>query len=279
MVDMTRKWIVKQLLLGEFSSARDVWRKAPWVGLKVSVLAYALNLAAHFLIYGFGLLPYDLGAALVLATLLTPPITFILAVGAYLAVGLAIHDLGVSRAELERLSRTDMLSGLANRRAFQEAFDECGRDKTLAVFDIDCFKKINDTHGHSAGDVVIAEVARVLAAVFGEQNVCARIGGEEFAVFSSDMSMSKFAALCEMARIRISAMRIDAETGKLTVSVSGGIAQALPDETFGQAFTRADKALYAAKSGGRNRIAHSYDADEQAFDAEQAKPVARSAAA
>ena len=274
MVDMTRKWIVRQLLLGEFSSYRDVWHKSPWVGLKVSALAYAFNLAAHFLIYGLGLLPYDLGAALVLATLLTPPITFILATGAYLVVGFAIHDLGVSRAELERLSRTDMLSGLANRRAFQETFDQCRRDKILAVFDIDCFKKVNDTHGHSAGDAVIAEVASTLAAVFGKQGVCARIGGEEFAVFSSDMSFSEFAALCEMARIRIAAMRIDAETGKLVVSVSGGIARALPDETFGLTFTRADKALYAAKSGGRNRIVHSCDADEQALDVEQANSAA-----
>ncbi|MEM5474358.1 GGDEF domain-containing protein [Hoeflea sp. AS60] len=279
MVGATRKWIVKQLLLGEFSSERDVWRKAPWVGLKVSMLAYALNLAAHFLIYGFGLLPYDLGAALVLATLLTPPITFILAVGAYLAVGLAIHDLGVSSAELERLSRTDMLSGLANRRAFQQTFDECLSDKTLAVFDIDCFKKINDTHGHSAGDAVIAEVARTLSAVFGEQGECARIGGEEFAVFSSDVSFSEFAELCEMARIRIAAMRIDSEMRKLSVSVSGGVARALPGETFGLVFTRADKALYAAKTGGRNRIVHFGDADGQVIEAENAKPAALTTAA
>ena len=279
MVGATRKWILKQLFLGEFHSYRDVCRKSVWVGIKVSVLAYGLNLAAHLLIYGLGLLPYGLGDALVLATLLTPPITFILAVTAYIAVGFAIHDLGVSRNELDRLSRTDMLSGLANRRAFQEAFDACRREKMLVVFDIDRFKIINDSHGHSAGDAVIIAVANMLATVFGKRCLCARIGGEEFAIFGSDMPFPEFAALCEMARIKISRMRIDAETGKLAVSVSGGIARAMPDQQFGTVFSRADKALYSAKSGGRDRIVFAFQADEPACEGEPARAATKTAAA
>ncbi|MBU4530011.1 MAG: GGDEF domain-containing protein [Hoeflea sp.] len=280
MVGVTRNWIVKQLMLGEFRSYRDVCRKSVWVGVKVSLLAYCLNLAAHFLIHGLGLLPYSLGEALIVATLLTPPITFILAVGSYMAVGFAIHDLGVSRAELERLSRTDMLSGLANRRAFQDAFDKCELDKTLVVFDIDRFKTINDTHGHSSGDAAIAEVATILSAVFGERCLCARIGGEEFAVFSSDIAFAEFAALAEIARVRISRLQISADAGAFGITVSGGIARARAEQKFGESFSRADKALYAAKAAGRDRISVSYPTDDHACDAEPADlPVAKTHAA
>lgn len=262
MVGVIRNWIVKQLLLGEFSSYGDVCRKSVLVGLKAAALAYGLNLGSHFLLYGFGMLPYELGSAVVIATVLTPPITFILASVSYVAVGFAIHDLGVSRAELQRLSRTDMLSGLANRRAFLEQFDSCDREKFLIVIDIDRFKRVNDRYGHSVGDQVIVKVADMLSEVFGESGVCARIGGEEFAAFSADLSFSEFAALGELARIRIAGMRIDAEPGDLSVTVSGGIARALPEQKFGEAFSRADKALYAAKTGGRDRIVLSYETGE-----------------
>jgi len=279
MVGVTRNWIVRQLMLGEFGSYREVCRKSVWVALKVSVLAYGLNLGAHFLMYGFGLLPYSLGAALIVATLLTPPITFILSVTAYLAVGFAIHDLGVSRRELERLSRTDMLSGLANRRAFQDAFDACERDKSMVVFDIDSFKAINDGHGHSTGDTAIAEVAKELSAVFGERSLCARIGGEEFAVFSSDVPFAAFAALAETARIRIARLRISADAGDFGLTVSGGVARARAQEKFGESFSNADKALYAAKTGGRNRIALFCPSEDEAARAAPPAPETRTKAA
>lgn len=256
-----REWIINQLLFGEFASYRDVCRKAVWVGCKVSMFAYGLNLVAHFVLYGFDLLPYGLGPALIVATVLTPPITFILSVGAYVAVGFAIHDLGVSRAEFEKLSRTDTLSGLANRRAFVDQFDQCERGKVMLVFDLDRFKSVNDTYGHMAGDEVIVRVAKTLEEVFSERCICSRIGGEEFAVFSPDMPFAEFAALGEIARRRIAAMQIETEDGWFSVTVSGGVARGLPDEQFGAVFSRADKALYSAKSEGRNRIVLSYQAD------------------
>ncbi|WP_052161199.1 GGDEF domain-containing protein [Hoeflea sp. BAL378] len=272
MVGMTRNWIVNQLMLGEFRSYRDVCRKSVLVALKVSVLAYGLNLAAHFLMYGAGLLPYSLREALIVATVLTPPITFIIAVGSYMIVGFAIHDLGVSRAELERLSRTDMLSGLANRRAFQDTVDQCARDKAMVVFDIDRFKTINDTHGHSTGDTAIVAVARILADAFPEPCLCARIGGEEFAVFSADMPFADFAALAEIARVRIAGLRIGAGAAAFGVTVSGGIARGRAEQTFGEIFSRADTALYEAKTGGRNRIVLAPQADRPARDAAAVMP-------
>lgn len=254
MVSAIRRWIVDQLMFGEFASYRDVCRKSVWVAFKVAMVAYGLNLCAHFLLYGFDLLPYRLGLALIIATVLTPPITFIVSVTAYIAVGFAIHELGVSRAEFEKLSRTDMLTGLANRRAFLDQFDHCDRDKAMLVIDIDRFKTVNDTYGHTAGDEVIVKVGHMLAEVFSDRCLCARIGGEEFAVFCWGMSFAEFAALGEVARRRIAGMQIEANDGGFSVTVSGGLVRALPEEQFGDVFFRADKALYAAKTDGRNQI-------------------------
>ena len=261
---MIREWIVRQLLFGEFQSYRDVCRKSVWVSFKVSLLAYGLNLGAHFLLYGFDLLPYGLGSALIIATVLTPPITFIVSVTAYLAVGFAIHDLGVSRAKFEQLSRTDMLTGLANRRAFLDRFERCKREKSMLVFDIDRFKTVNDTYGHTIGDQVIAKVAETLLDVLPGQCTCARIGGEEFAVFCDDMPFAKFAAYCDMARRKVAATWMETPEGRFCVTVSGGLARALPEQDFGEVFSRADEALYAAKTGGRNRLVLSHEASGEA---------------
>lgn len=274
MVSVIRKWIVDQLMFGEFASYRDVCRKSVWVALKVSLVAYGLNLCAHFLLHAFGLMPYSLGSALIIATALTPPITFVVSVAAYIAVGFAIHDLGVSRAEFEKLSRTDMLSGLANRRAFLEQFDGCEGDKAMLVVDLDRFKSVNDTYGHMTGDEVIVKVGKMLATVFNDRCLCARIGGEEFAVFCRDMPFGEFMALGELARRQIAGMRIAAKDGEFSVTVSGGLARALPHEHFGEVFSRADKALYEAKSGGRDRIVICYETGDKTGQPERGRKVA-----
>ncbi|WP_422371052.1 GGDEF domain-containing protein [Hoeflea sp.] len=254
MIAVARNWVVKQLELGEFQSYGDVYRKSLPVALKVSLLAYGINLACHLVMNEFGLLPYDLKAALIVATFLTPPITFVLSVFFYVIFGCAIHDVAVSRARLEQLSHTDMLTGIANRRAFQTEFEASGGEKAMAVFDIDRFKVINDTYGHASGDEAIIRVATVLSSVFPETCACARIGGEEFGVFCPDMPFGEFAACCELARRRIAGETIAAETGPFAITVSGGVASGMPGEGFSQVFSRADKALYEAKAGGRNRI-------------------------
>lgn len=272
MVAMIRDWIVKQLMFGEFSSYRDVSRKSVWVGLKVALVAYSMNVFLHALLYVSGLMPYEqLGDALILATVLTPPIAFAISVAAYIAVGFAIHDLGVSHDELEWLSRTDMLSGLANRRAFLTGFEACEGDRAMAVFDIDRFKGVNDCYGHATGDKVIVEVAGILSTVFGERCLCARIGGEEFAVFSGEVPFGEFSALCELARRCIAGLRIEVEGSVLDVSVSAGVARGFANETFSQTFFRADKLLYSAKSSGRNRVKYCYEPELAAEDVCQAK--------
>lgn len=259
MVVATRDWIVRQLTLGEFNSRGDVFRRASWMAFKIAVLAYGMNIVAHFGLYGTGLLPYGLFPALVIATVLTPPVSFIVAIVAYSVVGLAVYDLSVSRRELERLSRTDMLSGLLNRRAFHDAFDASTGDLTMALFDIDRFKSVNDTHGHKAGDDVIVAVADMLRQIYGQDHVCARIGGEEFAVLSRQISDGDSLALAESARSAIAAMPIPVASGVVHVTISGGIARSTAGEDFGEMFAAADSALYLAKAGGRNRMIRARD--------------------
>jgi len=256
---VARDWIIRQLTLGEFDSRRHVWHKAVVMACKISALAYGINLVAHLGLYWLDLLPFPLSAGLIAATILTPTIAFSVALAVYVVLGFAIYELGVSRAELEHLSRTDMLSGLANRRAFLENFDRCNLDKSLMVIDIDRFKYVNDNYGHSTGDEVIVRVADMLFSVFAGRGYCARIGGEEFAVYSSELGFAEFVALGEIARHRIARMRIEVDGEAFSVTVSGGITRALPAQTFGESFSRADTALYDAKEGGRNRIVLSYD--------------------
>lgn len=281
-VGAARNWIIRQLTLGEFDSPRHVWRKAVVMACKIALIAYGINLIAHWLMYQFDLLPYSLSAGLISATVLTPTIAFSVALAVYAVLGFAIHDLGVSRAEFERLSRTDVLSGLANRRFFLEQFEACDQSKSLLIIDIDRFKSVNDRYGHPAGDEVIVQVSGMLSSVFGEQGVCARIGGEEFAVFTKDTPFAEFAALAEIARGRIAAMCIWIKDETISVTVSGGISSALPGQKFSECFSRADKALYDAKAAGRDRIVLSYQtrppiARIRPFSAEAEKPPSRAA--
>jgi diguanylate cyclase (GGDEF)-like protein len=274
MVGVARNWIVRQLSLGEFDSHRDVWRKSAIMAGKIGLLAYVIDVLSHILLDAFGLLPYSLASSLVIATVLTPALGFFLAMTSYLVIGFAIHDLGVSRNELKRLSTTESLSGLSNRRAFLRQFDGCDREKAMLVFDIDHFKSVNDNFGHLAGDEAIVKISAMLLKVFSDRCVCARIGGEEFAVFCHDMGFAEFARLCELARRRIADMRIATKDGTFSITVSGGMARALPHEQFGAVFSRADKGLYAAKSGGRNKIVCNYETGGEAGDLAAGRQIA-----
>lgn len=166
--------------------------------------------------------------------------------------------------EARRLANQDHLTGLPNRRAFDLLFDreasaarQCGDALCIAFCDIDHFKRINDAHGHPAGDRVIRHVAECLGRIADARCHVARHGGEEFAILLRGTDLSTAWARLEEAREEIAAKRLvnrstDRPFGKITFS--GGLADALayPDRTT--ALKAADDALYAAKSSGRNRI-------------------------
>lgn len=164
-------------------------------------------------------------------------------------------------AELRRESLTDPLSGLLNRRGFQdglsEALGRAARRKlplSLVVCDLDHFKKVNDTHGHAAGDRVIIAFADCLRASIGPTCIAGRIGGEEFAVVVDGASLTTARLFAEGIRVAFAATPGLAVPGEARLSASFGVAEWRPDEHAVSLFARADSALYDAKQAGRDRV-------------------------
>jgi|GEM_PF-334247 len=161
--------------------------------------------------------------------------------------------------QLEALASTDPLTGLRNRRFFQErllASVESYRHKrrlfSLLIVDIDYFKSINDTYGHPAGDAVLVRLAQLLKSMAREDDVVARIGGEEFVVIAPNTDYDDIMRLAESCRARIEATPMDGH--RITVSI--GAATIGPEDTDAGLLHEADQALYLSKSGGRNRVTH-----------------------
>jgi diguanylate cyclase (GGDEF)-like protein len=173
------------------------------------------------------------------------------------------RELRDALAEQARLAVTDPLTGLHNRRYLQDALNRevarsrrAGAPLSLVVLDLDHFKRINDTFGHDAGDAALVQTAERLRTVARSGDVIARHGGEEFAWLLPDTTITGAAELAERLRSALAGAPIDLpETGPLEVSGSLGVA-ALRAGDHGQALYReADRALYRAKDGGRNRVA------------------------
>lgn len=149
--------------------------------------------------------------------------------------------------ELVTLATTDMLTGLDNRRSFFSKVEETAEGQFI-LLDIDHFKSINDRFGHSSGDEVLVLMAEHLRSCVNDNNVVARIGGEEFAVFvpNSDKVTSKQFAHRIVAGITLKLQGIDVK-----VTLSAGLATADPASPMSLTFRHADAALYLAKSSGR----------------------------
>jgi diguanylate cyclase (GGDEF)-like protein len=176
-----------------------------------------------------------------------------------LAVSLA-NAAAVKR--LEAMATTDGLTGCLNKRAFLDelekklrAAERFGRPLALIVTDIDHFKSVNDTYGHATGDVVIKELGNVLRRVKRDTDIVARFGGEEFCVLCEETETEGAVMLAERTRDELKQTTFNTELGKLQVTVSLGVATFPRDaKTAGDLFEAADRALYAAKHGGRNQV-------------------------
>jgi diguanylate cyclase (GGDEF)-like protein/PAS domain S-box-containing protein len=164
--------------------------------------------------------------------------------------------------ELERLSEMDALTGVANRRQFDRRLAAgtgdvaAGRHPlSLLLIDVDRFKQVNDTWGHAGGDRVLREVAQTLLAAVREDDLVARIGGEEFAVVTRSGSPEALTGLAERlgAMVRSTHALLDDGT-RLTVTASLGGAVAQAGEGPAELFVRADRALYQSKRAGRDRF-------------------------
>ncbi|PAX08989.1 sensor domain-containing diguanylate cyclase [Sphingomonas lenta] len=165
-------------------------------------------------------------------------------------------------AELVQRATVDELTGLANRRHFTERLtaeleraSRHGRPLTLALFDIDHFKRVNDTRGHAAGDQVLRAVAAVANATVRITDLVGRIGGEEIAVLMPDTDEGDAALVAERLRIAVARHHVVVGGGAVVrVTISTGLAKAVVGEPATELMSRMDAALYAAKESGRNRV-------------------------
>ena len=155
----------------------------------------------------------------------------------------------------------DPLTGLPNRAAWSERLDhevnawhQRGNSLSLAMLDLDHFKRINDGYGHLAGDKVLKIIANVLRKRLRPTDFIARFGGEEFVLLMPDSSLADALAVGEVLRAAIEACPFHFKGEPVTVTVSMGVAQFLPGERSDLALKRADAALYRAKAAGRNRV-------------------------
>jgi len=162
-------------------------------------------------------------------------------------------------AEARDSARRDVLTGLPNRRAFEEAFAERDQDAgpyCLAVCDIDRFKHVNDLHGHGVGDRVLTAIGRAMAAECAPHLVV-RHGGEEFAVLLSGVGLADAAERLDSVRAIVAAKRFrnrETDTPLGVITFSAGITAIQGDESADIAFSRADRLLYLAKNQGRDQI-------------------------
>ncbi len=165
-------------------------------------------------------------------------------------------------------ARTDALTQVANRRAFDDAMKVCvaefqarQRPSTVMMIDVDQFKRFNDTHGHQAGDEVLRGVARVLRQSLDKSVAVARYGGEEFTVIFPGATLSAVRVAAERARVAIRETRFRFEGVDLHVTASSGLAELLPNETAANLIKRSDEALYTSKEAGRD-CGHWHDGEQ-----------------
>jgi diguanylate cyclase (GGDEF)-like protein len=162
---------------------------------------------------------------------------------------------------MESLTRTDPLTGLANRRHFDatlaaelKRFDRYATPVSLVMVDLDHFKRVNDTYGHAGGDAVLAEVARRLQTMTRETDLVARFGGEEMCVVLPSTSLDGAAQLAERLREVLAASPVPFDGEPIPVTASFGVATATRIGGPAGLIRDADAALYRAKHQGRNRV-------------------------
>ncbi len=177
---------------------------------------------------------------------------------AYRALAASRRELALKSEQVERLSLTDGLTGVGNRRRLDGALAEesarasrYGQPLSLLLLDIDHFKRVNDSAGHAAGDVVLRTVGGLLLASLRQTDIATRMGGEEFAILLVATDLPEAIAVAERLRQAISVRDVGLAA---PVTASFGVALLQLGEAGASLLERADRALYAAKAGGRNRV-------------------------
>ncbi len=158
-------------------------------------------------------------------------------------------------------ARTDIVTGLKNRRAFDEELSRLfaqrqrlGGHFSLMMIDIDGFKNLNDTHGHLSGDVVLRSVGHVLSTTLREMDIVYRYGGDEFVAICPGAKLQEAAVAAERVRQAVADATVPLKRSFLQVTISLGVAEVTTAEIAESLIQRADDALFAAKHAGRNGI-------------------------
>jgi diguanylate cyclase (GGDEF)-like protein len=175
----------------------------------------------------------------------------------------ANERLSVLNRELEESAITDGLTQIYNRGYFMDRLQQevkraqrYGTPVSLLLFDLDHFKKINDTFGHQAGDAVLVGVANTVKPRLRETDLFARYGGEEFCLIATAMHQADAVVLAELLRERIAAAEYEYGSRRITVTVSMGVGAWRPEmrDDFEELIKQADQSMYRAKAAGRNRV-------------------------
>ncbi len=169
-----------------------------------------------------------------------------------------LRALEIEKSEYERSSKEDPLTGCLNRAGFnnvlmreQENLSKNGSPVSFVILDIDHFKDVNDTYGHNVGDEVLVGLSKLIQGKIRNTDALVRWGGEEFVILCGDTPIQNAQFLAEKLRVAIEKTPLIKQQ---QVTCSFGIAEMQPDEDPKKLFDRADRALYASKEGGRNRV-------------------------
>lgn len=202
---------------------------------------------------------------IVLAMLVVPPY-----------VGSLLRSLHAARDALQQQASTDSLTGLMNRSEMEKAVealfagDHAGH--VLLFCDLDRFKQVNDVAGHAAGDKLLTDIGEIIRASVRRDDLCGRMGGDEFCVLLRDCSVDKGRAIAEKIRSKLTGYRLAWGTEYFSVGVSIGVAPASATEDSESLFRLADAACYAAKHAGRNRV-HVVDPRIDSLDTQEIRQM------
>jgi len=226
-----------------------------FISVALTALALSLVLSWTAVMLGLPESPYEFARTVILITAIVAlPIAALAAKNDY--------QLRAYQCELEKLASTDPLTGVLNRRFFEKAANEelmrmarSGAGAAIAIFDLDRFKQFNDAHGHALGDAVLQDVSAIAhSELRGPFDKLGRWGGEEFVILLTNLTMEQADGVCERLRGRIADASLLHESKRLKVTASFGVAPLTCAHGLKAALEAADRQLYVAKAGGRDRV-------------------------
>ena len=173
------------------------------------------------------------------------------------------RELRKAHRKISDMPTLDELTGLFNRRYFMEALkreraraERHGKNLSLCMMDLDLFKRVNDELGHTAGDLVLADMGRIIGEWSRQTDLSCRYGGEEFAVIFPETALEGARVACERLRQTVEENMVQWRTGPIQITISIGVTQHRTGDkdSMRSLIDRADEALYQAKEAGRNRV-------------------------